>query len=104
MLSIKKIREDLRDIRYYYSKQKMFDAAAKTVVQSSVLNKVDMYNQAVKDAPARLYDLYVSLYVNNNTQDGLAHVWHYSPDYIKQLNKQLCEYLLGALGGKPVLH
>jgi len=96
MLTIQQIREDLKDIRYYYSKQKMFDHASKTVIQSSVLDKVNRYNQAVKDAPARLYDIYVSLYVQNNSQEALAYDWDYSPDYIKQLNKKLCDFLLKA--------
>jgi hypothetical protein len=56
-----------------------------------------MYNQAVKDAPARLYDLYISLYVQNNSQAALAYEWDYTNDYIKRLNNRLCEYLLKAL-------
>jgi len=94
MLTKQKVREDLKEIRYYYSKQKMFDDAGKTVVQSAVLEKVSKYNQAVKDAPARLFDLYISLYVQNNSQAALAYDWDFSTDYIKQLNKQLCEFLL----------
>lgn len=97
MLTLQKIREDLKEIRYYYSKQKMFDSVSKTVIQSSVLDKVNVYNQAVKDAPARLYDLYVSLYVMNNTQETLAFDWDCTPDYIKQQNKKLCEFLLKKL-------
>ena len=97
MLTIQKIREDLKEIRYYYSKQKMFDSVSKTVIQSSVLDKVNKYNQAVKDAPARLYDLYISLYVYDNTQEALAYDRDCSCDYIRQLNKRLCEYLLKVL-------
>jgi len=39
MITINQIREDLREIRYYYSKQKVFDQASKTVIQSSVIDK-----------------------------------------------------------------
>lgn len=97
MLTIQKIREDLRDIRYYYSKQKMFDHASKTVVQSSVLDKVNKYNEAVKSAPARLYDVYVSLYAQNNSQTALAYDWDCTSEYIRQLNIQLYEFLLKTL-------
>lgn len=93
-LTIQKIREDLKDIRYYYSKQKIFDSNLKIVVQSSVVEKVNRYNEAVKNAPARLYDVYVSLYVQNNTQEALAFDWDFSPEYIKLLNRQLCEFFL----------
>lgn len=94
MATIKEIRADLREIRYYYSKKKEFEDAAKYVIPSSILNKVDRYNQAVKDAPPQLYDLYISLYVHNNTQAALAYEWDFCNDHIKRLNKQLCEYFL----------
>ena len=93
MVTIKQIREDLKEIRYYYSKQKDFDKAAKYVVESSVTKKVIYYNEAIKYAPARLYDLYISLYTQNNSQAALAEDWGFCNVYIKQLNKQLCEYL-----------
>lgn len=48
----------------------------------------------MKNAPARLFNLYISLYTQNNTQAALAYDWDFSNDYIKQLNKQLCEYLM----------
>ena len=92
MVTMQAIREDLREIRYYYSKQKMFEDSSKYVVARSVLEKVNRYNEAVQNAPARLYDLYISLYVQNNTQAALAYDWDFCNDYIKRLNKQLCEY------------
>ncbi len=93
MKTMQTIREDLREIRYYYAKQKMFDNASKTIVTCSVAEKVSRYNQVVKYAPARLFDLYISLYVQNNTQEALAFDWNFSTAYIKQLNKKLCEFL-----------
>lgn len=96
MVTMQTIREDLREIRYYYSKQKLFEDSSKFVVAKSVLDKVNRYNQAVQNAPARLYDLYISLYVQNNTQAALAYEWDYCNDYIKRLNKQLCEFFFKA--------
>ena len=90
MKSLEEIREDLKDIRYYYSKQKMFDHG---VVQNDVVEKATKYNEAMKKAPVRLYDLYVSLYINNNTQAALAFDWDVSCEYIKMQNKSSCEFL-----------
>jgi len=94
MATLQQIREDLREIRYYYSRQTLFDAFSITIVQSSVLDKVARYNLALKNAPARLYCLYIALYVKNNTQKTLSYNWNCSVDYIKHLNKLLCNYLL----------
>ena len=62
MLTINQVREDLKEIRYYYSMQELFDSAANTVKPVAILNKVERYNAAIKAAPARLYILYVSLF------------------------------------------
>ena len=60
MISLKQIRQDLRDIRYYYSKQKMFDGFANSLGQNDIVERVD---------------------------------WGVSSEYIKMLNKSLCEFL-----------
>ena len=97
MLTIQKIREDLNDIRFYYSKQKALEHASKTVVQSSIIDKVNKYNQAVKDAPIRLYDLYISLYIHNNTQAALADDWDCSERNIGLMTRQLLDFLVNAI-------
>ena len=93
MLTINQVREDLKEIRYYYSMQELFDSAANTVKPIAILNKVERYNAAIKAAPARLYILYISLYVKNNTQAALADEWGYTREYIKEINQKLVEYL-----------
>ena len=93
MLTINQVREDLKEIRYYCSMQELFDSAANTVKPVAILNKVERYNAAIKAAPARLYILYVSLYVKNNTQAALADDWGYTREYIKEINQKLVEYL-----------
>ncbi len=100
MKTIQQIREELKDIRYYYAKQKQFDGAAKTAFQNVIVVKVRQYNEVMIYAPVRLYDLYISLYVNNNTQEVVAEDWGCSTDYIKQLNKRLCNYLYDELNKK----
>lgn len=93
MLTINQVREDLREIRFYYSMQSLFDSAANSVRPVAILNKVERYNAAIKTAPAKLYILYVSLYVNNTSQAALADDWGYTREYIKEMNQKLVEYL-----------
>ena len=92
MISIQQIRADLKEIRYYYSKQKEFDSYS-VFVGNIIFEKVKAYNLAIQKAPIRLYELYVALYVQNNSLAALSYDWDLSNDYIKDLNKQLCEYL-----------
>lgn len=93
MKTMTQIREDLRAIRFYYSRQKDLDHASKPVGTSAVQNMVERYNQAICNAPVRLYDLYYVLYVQGNTQVVLAKNRGCSIGYIRKQNKQLCEYL-----------
>lgn len=96
-MNIEQIREDLRDIRYYYSMQSVFDNGAKKVRSNSTMEKVEKYNKIMANAPSKLYVLYVSLYLENNSQTSLSDRWCYTRDYIKDLNNKLCEYLLDVL-------
>ena len=97
MKTKEEVREDLKEIRYYCSKRKDFENAAKTIGSSTAVEKVKAYNEAIKTAPIRLYDLYVSLYVNNNTQAVVAEDWGISCDYVRKLTKNLYEYFMSAL-------
>ena len=94
MKKINEVREDLKEIRYYCSKQKDFENAAKTIGNSTAVEKVRTYNEAIQAAPIRLYDLYVSLYVNNNTQAVVAEDWGLTSDYVRKMNKKLYEYFI----------
>lgn len=98
-MTIEQVRADLKEIRYYYAKRKDLDSAARTVGKSRIAEKAERYNQAVRDAPVKLYDVYVSLYINNNTQLVLSFDWDCSVEYVKRLNRQLCQFLKNQLEG-----
>ena len=99
MVPLDKIRSDLKEIRYYYSRKAMFDECKNIVVGNSVTEKVRRYNEAVKNAPPRLYDIYMMLYVKGYTQEGLSAKLNYTPVYIQMLNKQLLLFLQSKLDG-----
>lgn len=93
MLQLNQIRQDLKEIRYYYSRQNLFDDSFKKIASNTVLEKAKKYNEAIKTAPPQLYDLYINLYTRNYTQEGLAIELSYTPEYIQMLNKKLLLFL-----------
>ena len=93
MISTKQINQELRDIRYYYSKQKELDRPTQFIGKTAISKLVEKYNDIIKDAPVKLYDVYIQLYVNNNTQVALSYDWDCTTDYVKKLNGQLVKYL-----------
>ena len=91
-MELNKIREDLKDIGYYYMRKSMFDKASASVGENTILSKIEKYNSLVRLAPPRLYDIYVSLYLENNTQETLSDKLGYSIEYISKLNSQLIKF------------
>lgn len=97
MKTLQEIREDLAEIKFYYANEKEIIVAEKVTGQMRLTETVKTYNEAVSNAKGRLYMLYVSLYIHNNSQMVVADDWDCSVDYIKRLNRQLLQYLQGAL-------
>lgn len=93
MKSSKDIKKDLLSIRYYNSRQEIFDSVAKKVGQNSIVNLANKYNECMQSAPPRLYDLYISLYVLNSTQERFAIESNYSLQNVQFHHKNLIEYL-----------
>lgn len=92
-MMLSEIREDLREIRYYFAHKAAFDGAVKLIGTNAVVEKVERYNKIFQNAPARMYDLYLGLYVNGYTQEAYAYEAGYCPQHIQELNKQLVLYL-----------
>ena len=94
MKTLDRVREDLRDIRHYYSKIEDFEKISKVIGSPLALAMVESYNKKVLNAPIRLYDLYVSLYLRNNSQLVVAEDWGVSISQIALLSKQLNEFFV----------
>ena len=92
-MTLNQIREDLRDIKYYYSRKKVFDEAFLTTGKNDVVEKSMTYNNIMRSAPPKIYDLYVSLFVKNHTQESLSDEFGCTPEYIQMLNKTMLKFI-----------
>lgn len=99
MVGLNRIREDLREVRYYYTRKELFDETFKSISANVILEKVYRYNDAMRTAPLRLYDLYVCLYTKNYTQAALAIELDYTAEYIQMLHKKLLLFLQTKIAG-----
>lgn len=88
------IRNDLKEIRIYYSMKKTFEMGERYAGQSMLTEKVKKYNAAILSAPGKMYVLYVNLYVCNNSQETLAVDWGYTANYVKDMNNQFIAYFI----------
>ena len=89
MLTARQIRNDLKDIRYYFSRKTVLDDNFNKIGENQILEKLKLYNQAIRSASPRLYDIYVSLYLYNNTQESLSEKLGYTLEHVSRLNSQL---------------
>ena len=51
------IREELKEIRYYFSHKEMFEKASSVIGANIVSTKIKKYNDAIRFAPPRLYEI-----------------------------------------------
>ncbi len=102
MLTLQQIRDDLKDIRYYYSRKEAFDYGFRVIGTNGIAGKAKRYNTAIQTAPSRLYDIYVGLYARNLTQEALSIELCCTPKYIQVLNKRLLLFLQKTLGEERV--
>ena len=91
--TLKQIHADLREIRTYYHSRDLFEKGKTVIFPKAVQDKVDRYKQIIGEAPAKLYAIYISLYVEGNTQQAFCLQMGYSIDYAADLNKELCLFL-----------
>jgi len=91
-MKYREIRNDLRDIRYFYSRKELFNKSAEELGKHKIFTTVEKYNKAILQAPPRLYDVYVSIYWLNNSQYSLASKMQYTLEYISMLHTQLIEF------------
>ena len=93
MKTIQEIRADLRDIRYYFSRKESFEKLSGLNIRFEIEEKIKRYNNLMTTANPNLIDLYVNLYLKENTQEGVSYDMGYSQTYIYKLNRKLLEFL-----------
>lgn len=93
MITLKQIRADLREIRFYYINKEKIDEAFQTTGRNEIMNLVEKYHKAMQTAPIKLYHLYVGLYIQGYTQEAYSITVNYTPEYIQWLHKQLLQFL-----------
>lgn len=92
MTTLNEIRDELKEVKYYYSRQKYLDAAVGLVGVNEVMKTVHKYNSIACRAPIMLYDVYVCRIVKGLTQEATAMEFGIATDYSQKLYKQLLLY------------
>lgn len=93
MITKDEIRTTLSDIRFYYVNIRSFQNASRYIGENRIVKTAEKFNKAIENAPPKLYELYIRLYVNNGTMASVATELNYSIGYINKLNNSLVKYL-----------
>lgn len=56
-MELNQIREDLKNIRYYFSRKSTFEKVSASVGENDIAIILEKYNEVVRSAPPRLYDI-----------------------------------------------
>ena len=92
MITIETIKRELEGIRYYYGRREVFDKAFDSVGKNAILQTVSKYNEAICSAPPKIYEMYVSLYVECCTYEAAAEALCYSVNYVYKTNKKIVNF------------
>lgn len=93
MVDYKTVKNDLNDIRFFYARKEVFENGSQAIGENAITEKVKKYNEIMRYAPVRLYEFYVSLYLQNNTLESLAFKLGYAYGSIQHLNGHLIRFL-----------
>ncbi|MGN1223199.1 MAG: hypothetical protein ACI4T1_03620 [Christensenellales bacterium] len=86
------IRQDLKDIRYYYSRKSVIEKGFLNTGKINIDEVVEKYNKAICKANPQMYDIYISLYLENNSQESLADKFGYCVQHVSKLNCKLVDF------------
>lgn len=91
MLS-EQVKNELREVRYYFSRKANMDAISINAGNSRSKALAEKYVNVIRQAPARLYDLFGCLYIQSKTQEAVAAELGYSEEHIRRLIRELITY------------
>lgn len=91
MLS-EQVKNELREVMYYFSRKANMDALSINAGVSRAKALAEKYVNAIRQAPAKLYDLFGCLYIQNKTQETVAAEMCYSEEHIRRLIRELITY------------
>lgn len=97
MISLDLIKNELEDIKYYYSRKDMFDKAFNSVGKNEILQTVEKYNAIICSAPPKVYELYVTLYIECCTYEAAAEALCYSVNYVYKTHKKILDFFFKAM-------
>ena len=76
-----------------FLRKKSFEKLLGLNIRCEIEEKIKHYNNLMVTANPNLIDLYVNLYLKENTQEGVSYDMGYSQTYIYKLNRKLLEFL-----------
>lgn len=96
-MTVEQIKNDLKDIQYYYANKEAFDIGANEIGSNYIITLAEKYNKVIRNAPPRLYDLYVRMYLMNKTQETVGIETNFSWQTIALNCKKLMNFLVEEL-------
>ena len=93
-MTLKQVKKDLQDIRYYNTHREMFRKAENTGFKADALQKIGKYDSLLRNAPLRLQMVYHKIFTEGKTQADAAKELGISVSYTKSLMWKLYAYLL----------
>lgn len=93
-MTIEQVRNDLKELRYYYIYKTKFDNFFKMIGNHIICEKSKFYSNIILSAPLRIVDYYYESVVQGKTQETIAMESNYSVQNTCLICKQMTDYLM----------
>ena len=80
-------------VAMWTTEQNAFDSVGK----NAILQTVSRYNAVICSAPPKIYEMYVSLYIECCTYEAAAEALCYSVNYVYKTNKKIVDFFFNAM-------
>ena len=91
--TIEEIKQDLKDIKYYYAHEQILQKAIPSESVKKMIVKAVTYREIMKAAPFDLHIIYEGLYIFRQKQKELAEYLEISQRTVRRKREQIYLYL-----------
>ena len=92
-ITIEEIKQDLKDVKYYFAHEALFQKALKDDAVKILIMKVYRYKEIMRGAPFDLMIIFEGLYMYKQTQKSLAEYLEISERTVRRKREQIYLYL-----------
>lgn len=93
-MTIEQVREELKDVKLYYSRRAFFDKAKTDDFVQRIKSNVEKYDRLILEVPTTYFKIFNLIYHEGKTQFQVSLELSYSKRNVEMLHSALIEFFV----------